>query len=99
MKIAVRYYSKTGNTKKLANAIATQLHVDAKDISEGLNEKVDILFLGSPVYWAGMDGSVKKFKSSTSRRVSLWQNMHLAARKARTKGHRPRKKEKIFLHF
>lgn len=79
MKIAVRYYSKTGNTKKLADAIATQLHVDAKDISEGLNEKVDILFLGSSVYWAGMDGSVKKFLKQHGKNAKMIVSFSTAA--------------------
>lgn len=31
MKIAVRYYTKTGNTKKLANAIANAVGVESLD--------------------------------------------------------------------
>ena len=33
MKYAVRYYTKTGNTKKLAEAIAKELGVDALPIT------------------------------------------------------------------
>lgn len=47
MTYAVRFYTKTGNTKKLAQAIAGELGVEALPISEGVNEKVDILFLGN----------------------------------------------------
>lgn len=32
MKVAVRYYSKTGNTKKLAEAIASAIGVTAKGV-------------------------------------------------------------------
>ena len=45
MKIAVRYYTRSGNTKKLADAIAEAASVDAKDVSVTLEEKADILFL------------------------------------------------------
>ena len=37
MKAAVRYYTKTGNTKKLAEAIAEALGVQALPISEPVN--------------------------------------------------------------
>ena len=43
MKFAVRYYTKTGNTKKLALAVAQALGVEALPISEPLTEPVDIL--------------------------------------------------------
>lgn len=42
MNIAVRYFTKTGNTKKLADAIAQELNVDARELSVSLNEKADI---------------------------------------------------------
>ena len=61
MKIAVRYYSSTGNTKKVAEEIAKAVGVEAMDIRQPLTEKVDLLFLGSAVYAAGVDGSVKQF--------------------------------------
>ena len=44
MSFAVRYYTKTGNTKRLADAIAKELGVEALPISEPVTEKVDILF-------------------------------------------------------
>ena len=47
MKCAVRYYTKTGNTKRLAEAIANVVGVDALPISEPITEQVDILFLGN----------------------------------------------------
>lgn len=61
MKISVRYYTKTGNTKKLADEIARTAGVEAKTVDEKLSEDVDILFLGSSVYAAGIDYKVKKF--------------------------------------
>ena len=61
MKIAIRYYTKTGNTKKLAEAISQVVNVEAKTVDEPLTEGVDILFLGSAVYAAGIDSKIKEF--------------------------------------
>ena len=43
MKIAIRYYTRSGNTKKLAEAIAEAASVEAKDVSVPLEEEVDVL--------------------------------------------------------
>jgi len=64
MTYAVRYYTKTGNTKKLAEAIANELGVDALPISEQINEKVDILFLGNSYYAFSIDPEVRDFVRS-----------------------------------
>ena len=61
MKIAVRYYSRGGNTKKIAEAISEAVGVEAKTVSEPLTEDVDILFLGSAPYAFNVDDEVKKF--------------------------------------
>ena len=64
MKYAVRYYTKTGNTKRLAEAIAKELGVEALPVSETVNEKVDILFLGNSYYAFDIDPEVKAFVSA-----------------------------------
>ena len=64
MKYAVRYYTKTGNTKKLAEAIAKELGVEALPISEPVNEAVDYLFLGNSYYAFNIDPEVKAFVAS-----------------------------------
>ena len=61
MSVAVRYYSRGGNTKKLADAIAEVCGVEAKSTSETLTEKVDTLFLGASVYAYGISDDVKAF--------------------------------------
>ena len=61
MKYAVRYYTKTGNTKKLATAIADELGVEALPISEPVEEPVDLLFLGNSYYAFNIDPEVKAF--------------------------------------
>ena len=61
MKVEVRYFSRGGNTKKLAEAIAGAVGVEAKTTAEPLTEDVDILFLGSSVYAYGVDEEIKRF--------------------------------------
>lgn len=52
MKTAVRYYSKRGNTKTIAEAIAAGANVAAISVTDEpqLAEPVDILFLGGAPY-------------------------------------------------
>lgn len=61
MKAAVRYFTKTGHTKLLADAIAEVAGVTAETIDKPLEEDVDILFLGSAVYATKLDDEVKNF--------------------------------------
>lgn len=79
MKAAVRYFTKTGNTKKLADAIAEELSAEAKDISGPLEEKTDMLFICNSVYWAGADGSVKRFIAENKSKIGLLVNVSTAA--------------------
>lgn len=79
MKVAVRYFTRTGNTKKLADAIAQTVGVEAFDVSCPLEEDVDILFLGSSVYAAGVDNEIKKFISSIDVKVGKVYNFSTAA--------------------
>lgn len=41
MNIAIRYYTRSGNTQKLASAIAEAINIEAKDVSVPLTEKAD----------------------------------------------------------
>ena len=52
MKTAVRYYSRHGNTRTIAEAIAEGAGVRAVSITDepSLRERVDILFLGGAPY-------------------------------------------------
>ena len=61
MKIAVRYYTKTGNTKRLAEAIARAVGTEALPISTPITEPVDILFLGNSYYAFTIDPEVRSF--------------------------------------
>lgn len=61
MKTAIRYYSRSGNTKKLAEAVAAGAGGKALSVSENLDGHVDVLFLGSSVYAGTFHPSVKEF--------------------------------------
>ena len=61
MKFAVRYYTQTGNTKKLAEAVADALGVEALPITEPVEEAVDVLFLGNSYYAFSIAPQVKAF--------------------------------------
>lgn len=61
MKIAVRYYTKTGNTKRLAEAVAEAVGVEALPLSVPVEEPVDILFLGNSYYAFSIDPEVREF--------------------------------------
>lgn len=79
MKIAVRYHSRSGNTKKVAQAIADAVGAEALPVSAALSEPVDILFLGSAVYAAGIDDAVKSFLAENSGRIGAIVNFSTAA--------------------
>lgn len=61
MKIAVRYYTKTGNTKRLAEAIGEAVGAEALPITTPVSEAVDILFLGNSYYAFSIDPEVRDF--------------------------------------
>lgn len=61
MKIAVRYYTKTGNTKRLAEAVANAVGTKALPLSAPVEEPVDILFLGNSYYAFSIDPEVRDF--------------------------------------
>jgi len=61
MKVAVRFYTRSGNTEKLAKAIAETVGVKADSVNIALEDKVDILFLGCSYYAFDVDENVKKF--------------------------------------
>ena len=61
MKAAVRYYTKTGNTKRLAEAVAEAVDAEALPLSAPLGEAVDVLFLGNSYYAFNIDPEVRDF--------------------------------------
>lgn len=79
MNIAVRYYTRSGNTQKLAEAVAEAVGVAAKTTESALTEDVDILFLCSSVYAYGVDENVKRFISDIHVKVGEVVNVSTAA--------------------
>ena len=69
MKIAVRYYTKTGNTKRLAEAIGKAVDAEALPISIPVTEPVDILFLGNSYYAFSIDPEVRSFVKSLDKNM------------------------------
>ena len=69
LRIAVRYYTKTGNTKRLAEAVAEAVGVEALPISTPLTEPVDILFLGNSYYAFSIDPEVRTFVRSLDKEM------------------------------
>ena len=69
MKIAVRYYTKTGNTKRLAEAVAKAVGAEALPISTPVTEPVDILFLGNSYYAFSIDPEVRRFIASLDKKL------------------------------
>lgn len=63
MAIAVRYFSKSGRTEKVAQAIGEAVCGDVKSITEApaLTEKADVLFLGGAPYANIMAPELKKY--------------------------------------
>ncbi len=61
MTVAVRFFSKGGNTKKIAKAVAEKAGVSAKTVFEPLEEDTDILFLCVSPYGFDIDDAVKTF--------------------------------------
>lgn len=66
MEIAIRYYSKLGHTKDIANAMGEEAGVKAVSIEEepSLKEKTDILFLGGAPYANVMDKKLRAYAES-----------------------------------
>lgn len=78
MKVAVRYCSRGGNTKKLADAIAAAVGSTAYPATKALDEEVDLLFLGGAIYAGSIDKSLKEFvlglKPEGVKKVAVFSN-------------------------
>jgi flavodoxin I len=73
--IAVVVYSRGGNTKKVADAIAEELGVEARDVTASPPADAKILFLGSGTYGGKPGEEMMKFIGSadfSGRKVALF---------------------------
>ena len=90
MKGAIRYFSKLGHTKDIANAMGEELGVKAVSIVDepSLNEEVDILFLGGAPYANVMDEKLRTYAKGLDKdkvkRVVLFTTSNWSRRTARS---------------
>ena len=67
MNIAVRYYSRSGNTRAVAEAIAAAANVKAVSVDQpdaALAGPADVLFIGGALYAYGIDSHMKEYLKS-----------------------------------
>ncbi|MBQ9279491.1 MAG: hypothetical protein IJ215_00350 [Clostridia bacterium] len=67
MVASVRYFSRTGNTKLLAEAIAKAANTNAISVDHQeapISEEVDVLFIGGALYAYGIDKNLKDYLST-----------------------------------
>lgn len=81
MKLAIRYFtkSKKGNTKKIADFVSKELSLEALDVSNPLNEKVDTLLLINAMYAADIDKEVKEFLVANKDKIGCFVNINSSA--------------------
>lgn len=66
MNTAVRFASRSGNTEKVAQAIAKGAGCAAKPVSVPVTEPADVLFLGGSLYAGGIDKELETFIAGLS---------------------------------
>ena len=66
MNSAIRYYSKLGHTKQIADAMVEALEIKALSVTDEpeLKEKVDVLFLGGAPYANIMSSELKAYANN-----------------------------------
>ena len=69
MRAAVRYFSRGGGTKRLAEAVAKAVGAEAKTTAEPLEEKADVVFLGASVYAGKPNPEVTRFIQRNGDRI------------------------------
>ena len=76
MKALVIYYSFTGNTRKVAEAMAAELGADLKQVRDEVNpQDYNLICIGTPVYGSSCAWPVKRFL----RRLPRLDNKKIAA--------------------
>ena len=69
MRTEVRYYTRNGGTKKLAEAIGGAVGAEAKTVEVPLEKYADVVFLGSSVYAGKPDPAVIKFINENAKNI------------------------------
>ena len=79
MTIAVCYFSQSGNTRKVTEAVGDAIGVKARDLSWPFDRKMDVVFLGSGVYAGGVDEQVKNFLKRNADKIGVLVNVSTGA--------------------
>ncbi len=69
MRVDVRYYTKNGGTRKLAEAIAKAVGAEAKTVDQPLEKYADVVFLGASVYAGKPSPEVLSFISANAKNI------------------------------
>ena len=69
MRVDVRYFSRNGGTKKLAEAIAKAVDAEARTVDVPLEKYADVVFLGASVYGGKPDPAVVKFIADNAKNI------------------------------
>ena len=69
MRVDVRYFTKNGGTKKLADAIAKAVGAEAKTVDKPLEKYADVVFLGASVYAGKPSAEVLSFISANAKNI------------------------------
>lgn len=69
MRAEVRYFSKNGGTKRLADSIAAAVGVEALTVDKPLEKYTDVLFLGSSVYAGKPSPEVTQFINANAKQI------------------------------
>lgn len=76
MNITVRYQSRGGNTKAVAEAVAKAAAARAESIGVPINAPVDVLFIGGGIYAFNIDDSlrayIKEIKKDEAAKVAVF---------------------------
>ncbi|MBP5091456.1 MAG: hypothetical protein J6328_02735 [Bacilli bacterium] len=90
MTIAIRYYSKLGHTKDIAEAMGEELQINAVSILDEpqITEEVDLLFLGGAPYANVMDEKLREYAKGLDafkvKRVALFTTSNWSRRTVRS---------------
>ena len=69
MSVEVRYLSRGGNTKRMAEAVAKALDVRAKSVEEPVAGRADVVFLCASVYGGSPDKAVLNYVKQNARDI------------------------------
>ena len=61
MNIALRYYSRSGNTKKVADMISEEISIRPYTIETPIDESIDKLFLGGAIYAGNFSKNLRNY--------------------------------------